>query len=388
MLVFGRLGGMRELVMAGAAFALVLVVGFVLVWLRGGRIIVRRSVQPTRTPVGGQAHVHLTVEATGALGLGPVLLTDRVPRELGRSPRLALGGGAQHRTRAVAYTITPRMRGRYTIGPLEISHTDPFGAVRRRRKMPGTGRLLVLPTFEPISVLPTGVQRVGIVRHSPLVGHGDEFFALRAYEEGDDLRKIHWPTSMRSEQLFIRQEEILAEPRALIVLDTTAAKHRGRGPTASLEAAVSACASVGVLALRRRMRLELVTPEGSLFSRTPSEQQLLEALAIVGPSKGHGVAAALERANRRRAGRPALIVVITPELRADELRALAFRGRGSVAGAIVLLDAASFGQPGVERIRRAPAHAAALALPIMRLKAGQSFRHVWHTGISDVALAR
>jgi uncharacterized protein (DUF58 family) len=389
MLVFGRLGGMRELIMAGAALVLVLAVGFALVWARGGRVAAHRVVEPTQTFVGGKVRIELAVEATGHLGLGPLLLADRVPRALAPSPRLALPGGAQRRTRAVAYAITPKLRGRYAIGPLELTHTDPFGAVQRTRSVPGSSPLLVLPSFEDINLLPTGVQRVGVIRHSPLVGHGDEFYALRAYEEGDDLRKIHWPTSMKTGQLVIRQEELLAEPRALIILDTTAAKHKGRGPTASIEAAVSACAAVSVFAIRRRMRVEIITPDGPLLNtRTPSEHQLLQALAVVQPSARRGIAGALRRTVGQRPGRAALIVVITPGLVRDEIRAVATRTSSAASGAIVLLNAHSYDR-STERVRQVTStDLALLKLPILRLQSGDSFRHVWHTGINGVALAR
>jgi uncharacterized protein (DUF58 family) len=237
-----------------------------------------------------------------------------------------------------------------------------------------------------VSVLPSAVQRIGIVRHSPNIGQGDEFYALRAYEEGDDLRKIHWPTSLKTGELVIRQEELLAEPRALVVLDTAATKHRGTGPEASLEAAVSACASLGVLALHRRMRLEVITNEGPLLrTRNPSQDELLEALAMIKPSRG-GIARALNQAERAR-GRPALVVVISPELRRDEVRAVALRARNSPAGAIVWIDASSYDPSGRMRRTAAPPRGL-LPFPVIALRHGQSFRHVWHTNIKDVALAR
>jgi uncharacterized protein (DUF58 family) len=389
MLVFGRLTGLRELVMTGAAFALVLATGYALVWARGGKVHVRRIVDPPRTSVGRDVRVELHVEADGHLGMGPVLLADQLPAEVGPTPRLALPGGTRRRQRAVAYSMTPRLRGRHQLGPLEVTHTDPFGAVRRRQDVAGSTPLLVYPAYEEVSVLPTAVQRIGIIRHSPLVGHGDEFYALRAYEEGDDLRKVHWPSSLRKGELVIRQEELLAEPRALIVLDTTPTKHKGAGAGASLEAAVSACASVGILALRRRMRLEVVTNEGPLLpTRHPSEDQLLEGLALVGLGRG-SIGRAVQHAHRPRAGRPALVVVITPDLRRDDVRAIALRSRNSAAGAIVWIDASTFEVDPSARRRRSPAvHSRVLPFPVIPLRAGDSFRHVWHTSIKDVALAR
>ncbi len=387
MLVFGRLSGLRELVMAGAAFALLLISGAVLVSVRGGRVNVRRTVTPSRTTVGGSVRVELTVEASGRLGMGPVLLADRLPADVGPTPRLALPGGSRKRTRAVAYSVTPRLRGRHPIGPLEITHTDPFGAVRRRRDVATTSSLVVYPSFEDISALPSAVQRVGIVRSSPNIGQGDEFYALRAYVEGDDLRKVHWPSSLKTGELVIKQEELLAEPRALIVLDTAAAKHAGAGATSSLEASVSACAALGVLALRRRMRLEVVTNDGPLLhTRNPSKDEFLEALALLRPSRG-GVAKALERADRTR-GRPALVVVITPDLRRDEVRAIAVRARNSPAGAIVCVDAPSYVTGDTRKRRGLLPHTQMLPFPVVTLRAGDSFRSVWHTSVKDVALAR
>ncbi len=387
MILFGRLGGMKELFMAGVGFALILGIGFVLVWFRRGNVAVRRSVSPSRTSVGLPVRVELIVEAIGRVGLGPILLSDHIPADLGPSPKLALPGGVRRRQRGVAYNFVPRMRGRYEIGPVQITHTDPFGAIRRRQQASGTTKLVVVPSFEEITVLPTATQRIGVIRHSPLVGHGDEFYALRQYQEGDDLRKIHWPTSMRSGELFIRQEELLAEPRALIVLDTAASKHQGSGPGASVEAAVSAAASVGSLAIRKRMRLEVITTDGPLMqARSPSEGDFLEALAGVKASRRAKITPALERTFRPSAGRPALVVVISPDLRRDELRAVALRMRGPVAGAFVWIDASSYAtKPGQ---RRPVPSVARTGLPAVRLQNGMSFRHIWHTSIKDVALAR
>lgn len=383
--IFGRLTGMRELLMAGSALGGVLVIGAAVVWARRGTVSVDRALSTSRTGVGHPVSVELTIRAAGFLGVGPVLLSDSLPSRLGNAVRLSLPAGSRRRERSVAYTIVPRLRGRYATGPLEITHTDPFGAINLRRTARGSSTLTVYPDYEEVTVLPAGVHRLGVVRHSPLVGYGDEFYALRAYEEGDDLRKVHWPSSMRTGQLVIRQEELLAEPRALIVLDTSAGKHRGRGPSASIEAAVSACAAVGVLALRRRMRLEVITSDGPLLDvPNPNQDQFLEALAVLRPSRRRDLVSAVERS---RARRPAVTVIITPGLSPAEMRAIALRARGTVGGAVLQIDAASFG-PSAARRRRGSANLAALALPVVVLRAGESFRAVWQGSIKDAALAR
>jgi uncharacterized protein (DUF58 family) len=161
-LVFGRISGLRELMMAGAAFAAILVVGFGLVWLRQGTFRMQRTVTPGRTTVGRSVRVELVIEASGRLGMGPVLLADRLPPDVGPTPRLALPGGLRTRQRAVAYAVSPRLRGRHAIGPLEVTHTDPFGTIGRRQDVSVTTPLVVYPSYEEVSVLPSAVQRIGI----------------------------------------------------------------------------------------------------------------------------------------------------------------------------------------------------------------------------------
>lgn len=142
--------------------------------------------------------------------------------------------------------------------------------------------------------------------------------------------------------------------------------------------------------MRRRMRIDVLTPDGPLLKhRTPTERQLLQALAIVEPSRRRSLTGALQR-TAGRPGRAAVLVVITPELKRDEIRALAARARGAAAGAIVVIDASTFERAGAERMKRTSSSAelALLSLPILRLRAGDSFRHVWHSGIHGVALAR
>ena len=386
MFVFGRVAGMRELIMIGAALGLVLAVGAAAIWLRGGSVTVKRSIRPAVTVAGKPVRVELTMRAAGHLGAGPVLLTDEIPPRIGTSVRLSLASAAHRRERAVAYTFSPQLRGKYSIGPVTIVHTDPFGALKRTRTVRGTSSLLVYPSYEDVEALPAGVHRLGVIRHSPLVGQGDEFYALRAYVDGDDLRKVHWPSSLRTGELVIKQEELLAEPRALIVLDTCGGKHRGRAAGASIEAAISACASIAVLAVRKRMRVSIVTPDGPLFhGRRPNEHQILEALATLRASRRRDIVAGVEQS--RTQARPAVTVVITPGVDGPELKAIAVKARGTAGGAVVLIDAPSFAP--VSGGRRAPSVAPTmLGLPIVTLRAGQSFAAVWQEVVRHALVAR
>lgn len=387
LLITGRVLALREFLMVGVAILAVLIVGIISVWGRRGRCEAQRVLYPPKSPAGAEIAVELRIRAGGAFGSGPTLLSDRLPESFGGGVRLTVEGmHPGHRERSIRYRIRPELRGRYEIGPLDATATDPFGAAQRTTQAASRSSLIVYPRYERVRSMPAGAQQLGTVRRSPLVGHGDEFYSLRAYEDGEDLRRVHWPSSLRLGELMVRQDEVTGEPHALIVLDTCAAKHRGEGANASLEAAISACASVGLLALRRRMRLDVIGPDGPILrSARAGDEEFLEALALLTPSRHDDLTAILKTLELRRA-RAAAAIVITPDLSREEIGGLGRIVRRAMGGALVQVDADSFDQ-------RHRGHTAApagipLGVPVVPLRSGDTFAHAWEMGVKDVALAR
>jgi len=70
---------------------------------------------------------------------------------------------------------------------------------------------------------------------------GEDFYTLREYQMGDDLRRVHWPYSAKTEKLMIRQMETPWRSRALVVLDIRPSAYES---SEAFEKAVSGAASV------------------------------------------------------------------------------------------------------------------------------------------------
>src|SRR6476659_5131263 len=162
-------------------------------------IHVQRHLSEPRVAPGARVTVRLDVTHEGPAKPSFLLLEDRLPAALGRPARVVVAGSAralQH----VSYTIVPHARGRYMIGPMAVDRTDAFGLTRRRVLLDGRDELLVTPEVEDLRAPAetTSVTNVGSARARQL---------LRGYEEGDDLRRIHWPSVARTGTLMIRQDE-------------------------------------------------------------------------------------------------------------------------------------------------------------------------------------
>jgi uncharacterized protein (DUF58 family) len=322
-LVVGRfLLGMVEMLALGIG-ASALLAGAV-IWLRlrpAPRVAVSRRVHPDRLHVGSDGRIDIVVEN---LGTGPTPLlraTDWFDRRR-RAARFLVPPLAPGTRGQAAYRIPTRRRGRYVVGPLVLSETDPFGLARR--VLPGAGEteLVVRPRVHDIvAPLAAGSRMAadGEARGTEVLASdlGDEFLMLREYEQGDDLRRVHWRATARAGELMIRHDEARWRSRAAVILDVGAVAHEG----ASFELAVEATASVVARLVRQRRRVDVVASTAEVLGTGgDSRHDVIDRLATVAPSRDSRLelTCASVRAHRR----PDVVVVILGAVDPDTRRAL------------------------------------------------------------------
>lgn len=292
------------------------------------RLSARRAFQGTRV------RVDLELRNTGAAGASTLLLEDRLPPSLGRAARAVLTGVPPHGRRSITYTLVCRNRGRYRVGPLSVIVSDPFDLARRRIEVPGHQELIVYPEVEDLQAPRRTSSGLGSGESAArqLFRSGEEFYTMRPYETGDDLRRIHWPSTARTGELMIRQDEAARRSLATLFLDTRVASVGGRPEV--FEKAVSAAASIGAHHLRHGFTLRLATPD--LRPRPASREEFLELLAIVEPSRERSVTPALLRL-RGQSATGATFVCVTHLPSLEESAALSRAASGFGARIAVLL---------------------------------------------------
>jgi uncharacterized protein (DUF58 family) len=265
-----------------------------------------RTLQPHRTPVGASARVVLRLQNLSGLPTGTLLLEDRLPYALGSRPRLVLERLGRHQASSVAYTVRADVRGRYEVGPLVVRLTDPFGLCELTRSFPSVDRLTVIPQVSPLPSVRLAGEYAGTgeSRARSVAVHGEDDAATREYRHGDDLRRVHWRSTARVGELMVRREEQPWESRATLVLDTRALAHRGEGPTASFEWAVSAVASIAMHLRHSGYRLRLVTDNGVDIDATEADGggAIMDHLAEVRLSQRGDIARLTDQIRRRSDG--------------------------------------------------------------------------------------
>ncbi|MDW8486859.1 DUF58 domain-containing protein [Bifidobacterium thermophilum] len=175
-------------------------------------------------------------------------------------PMLAAG---QSRITTVEFTAVSR--DILSIGPLSIRRGDPFGLVRRERRLTEQITVFIHPRTVALNTLSAGVPRDLEGQPSNEIVDDDlDFHGLREYAPGDDVRNIHWLSSAKTGTLMIRQYE--ATRRTNTSLTISMNPHDYAHPQ-EFELAVSVHASIGVQCLQQDRP---VTAHAGINHTTPS----------------------------------------------------------------------------------------------------------------------
>ena len=303
-----RLLGIGELYVLGAVMLGLL--GVAAAYVRATRldIHVDRVVHPARVHAGQLSRVEVEVRNLRPTDTPVLRLRDAVTGTAGAEllvPPLDHGAAS-----VASYRLPTDRRGIVQVGPLQVVVGDPFGLVQASVEAAPRVDVTVLPKVDEVRPVPftTGHDPLAGVQHPHALGRvGDDFYALRAYVVGDDLRRIHWPSTARHDELLVRQQEQPWQGRTTVLLDVRRAAHDSE----SLEAAVSAAASIVSANSARRDLVRLATTDGAdsgFGSGTPHLHALLEHLAVVEASGSASLRTMIDVVQRD--GQGALVLVV------------------------------------------------------------------------------
>jgi uncharacterized protein (DUF58 family) len=272
------------------AFALLILVAIAVAVVRLGKhdLGVNRDISPERARAEQPVTVALTVHNRGRGTTPLVLLDDRLPLELPGRARFTLHGIEPDGHRQATYTVRPPRRGRYELGPLNITFVDPFGLARLRGKAVESSGFLAHPRIEMLTLPrdPSRQRSHAVSALRQLTGaRGEDFYTMREYAHGDDLRKIHWPSTAKRQKPMIRQEETPWHTRATVVIDDRAAPYAGFSES-PFERVVEATASIVDLYSRSGYSFRLMGAHDPGVPSARGSDQLwrcLDRLAVIAP---------------------------------------------------------------------------------------------------------
>ncbi len=372
--------GQQDLIRIGLFLLLIPLLTVIFVSRARYRLSSSRGVHPTRVQVGSAARVTLRLENNGRMPSNLVLVEDTVPYALGTRARFVLDEVGPRWRRELGYTVRSEARGRFPIGPLQVRISDPFGMIELTRGFHARTTITVTPVVHPLPSGQLGGEWTGTGDNRPraFAAAGAEDVTVREYRDGDDLRRVHWPSSARADELMVRREEQPFQTRATLVIDTRQSAHRGSGPHSSFEWLISAAASIGLHLASSGYALRLVSesgdePVGHWHDRgsgtVGDSEDLLDHLAVVEPSPRRELDLPLTRDDRN-----GVVVAIVGLLDDTDLASVRRLAQGASSGYGIVVDGSGWMTPDHPDTERA---AERTARTVAELRA-----HGWHVVVA------
>jgi uncharacterized protein (DUF58 family) len=181
-------------------------------------------------------------------------------------------------------------------------------------------RRLRWTVLRPLACRPSGDER------SKLAGPGVEFAGLREYQPGDDVRRIDWNATARSDRAFVREAQAERALDVWLAVDVSPSIDWGTATCLKRERAIELAATAGQVLGRHGNRLGLLLFADRPLGVVPPGAGRAHLERVVGrlrlaprtPARGATDLAAAVRSIGTLARRPALIVLVSDFLAPDE----------------------------------------------------------------------
>lgn len=144
--------------------------------------------------------------------------------------------------------VTAIRRGHFHLEKIQIISGDPCGLFQVRKTFFLPGETAIQPQTRDLKILPSGkggqLSMTGDGRPLGHAGMGSDYFGVRPYRPGDEMRSIHWRLSAAKHRMMVREFEASAIDRIVLILDTNAASVGFDPAENNFEALVSLAASI------------------------------------------------------------------------------------------------------------------------------------------------
>jgi len=328
------------------ALGLVLAVGAAALWVRFLKKPMRlnRILAQGEHLAGDDIPVRLEMDVDGRMPSGALIVREHFAR-LGDVETVMVNRRGRLRG---GYRIEGVPRGRYEVKSVDAVLEDPFGLERVEVKLPAGESILVYPRLVDLDGLfsDSGARAFEGRRLLLRRPTGFDLHSVRDYEQGESLRRVHWPSTAKRGHLMVKELEDAPRDETAVLLDADAGAVAGIAPDSSFELQVRAAGSIlRAHASRGRRAALIINSAARMYQPVHTFDgewlRAFELLAAVEPD-GPIPCAAMLADEAGHAGRALELTVVTAILSPRLVDRLLQRMLSRHSATLVYVDRASF----------------------------------------------
>jgi uncharacterized protein (DUF58 family) len=230
-LVGGLLTGRELFFNITYLMALLLIVSLAWAWSNINWVHLSRITRTRRTQVGRPFEERFTARNTSILPKLWLEVRDQSTLPSHFASKVVSGLASRSAFTWRINTLS-RLRGRYRLGPIQISSSDPFGLFPMERQLTPTTNVVIYPLTVDIHrfALPIGVLPGGDALRRRTHYVTTNAAGVRDYAPGDSFSRIHWPSTARRNRLIVKEFELDPLADIWIVADMAIFSHVAAEP--------------------------------------------------------------------------------------------------------------------------------------------------------------
>ncbi len=248
----------------GFTSATLFVVSYLQLPPSSGSIQVKRSPIEAETYQGAGFTIKLTIENKSESSVFLEIkdgLPENVKRIEGSNHRYLYLDGKEKKE--IGYKIEFLRAENYTIGPVKLRYNDPLKLFSKDWEFDETTHVVALPPIEDLGRTKLRPKRttgwLGNIKSSTM-GVGSEFFSIREYHQGDELRDINWKATARYLDPKTNSYEAEKSGDVVLIVDAFEGSNIGVFEENTLSHSIKAAASLAsdIIADRNRVGLLVI----------------------------------------------------------------------------------------------------------------------------------
>lgn len=204
-------------------------------------------------------------------------IIDELPEQLQeRNFEIITSFEAYEKEKKIKYKITPKSRGLYSFGNLNIFAKSPLNLAERRCAAFIESEVPVYPSIIQMKSLElkafTSISNFQGVKKIRKIGHSYEFDQIKQYIPGDDTRSINWKASSRAADLMVNQYEDERSQPVYCIIDKSRTMKMPFNGLSLLDYAINTSLVISNIVLKKHDKAGLLTFSNKLGNFIKAEK--------------------------------------------------------------------------------------------------------------------
>ena len=222
------------------------------------KLEVERRISDTQVMAGDELEIEIVIRNAGP-AVELLEIEDWIPDYLTvkKGTNCALMSLDAGEEQSFSYTLLCGLRGRYRLERMKLTVMDSGRLHSSEKVFSQCSEFSVVARIEPtkgVNIAPRKTRNwVGQIK-SRRVGIGTEFYGLRDYVSGDEMRKINWKASARRDALLTNEYEAECSGDATLILDARLEANVGTIENCAVEHGVRAASTMASKILKDKNR--------------------------------------------------------------------------------------------------------------------------------------